>query len=276
MPEPETVESHTLRIKVEGTVKGRRETFEGTSRIQMEYSLAMVVPNGPGNQDPSLGVVAAWARQWKRFKPAFRHVEPLAVTRLTRNIVPADYDPLIAALVNAARAAKSGVVALAVGHGDDGEGKNVAWFNSIPENFPPPEGDIPFQYRLDIDDLALADGDSTGGVAQVTPFGANRIKLDALDRIADALKDTGIRRLLLHTCKAGGNAQFMQRLADRMQVPVMAHRETITYTGAATASDIKAHYDPDAPVSPRDERFWPVRRLSGVFRPKKQPKRFGP
>lgn len=277
MPEPEQIFNHTLRLKVEGKVAGKKEIFEGQSLLQVEYPMAMIVGKPPGTQDPSIAVVESWANQWKAFKPLFRHVERTTVSRIqNRNIKPDDYDDLVRAFKVCASKATAGVIALATGHGDGGDTQAIAWCNLVPENFKPPEATAaepnpPFLYRLDIDENALGDGANPGSI----PGGQNVVKLNALDRIADALADSPVRRILLHTCRAGTSEIFMQRMADRLRVPVVAHRAKIEYTGAANSNQILASYEGLTPVSPRDLRHWPVSRLSKVFRPfATPPKRF--
>lgn len=278
MPEPEQIFNHTLRLKVEGTVAGKKETFEGQSLLQVEYPMAMIVSVPPASQDPSIAVVESWARQWKAFKPQFRHVEKTKLTRVAdkQDIKATDYDDLVRAFKVCAAKATAGVIALATGHGDGGGGKNIAWCNLPPENFKPPESTAaipnpPFLYRLDMDESVLGDGSNPGSF----PVGQNVVKLNALDRIADALADSPVRRVLLHTCRAGASAIFMQRMADRMRVPLLAHTAKIEYTGAAGSNQILASYEGLTPVNPRDLRHWPVSRLSNIFRPSATPpKRF--
>lgn len=230
----------------------------------------MVVPGGTAREDTSLNFVRSWAEQWRRHKHTFRTTHAVPIVRLSRAIRPSDYDPLIQAVRAAATAAKAGVVALAVGHGDDGDSRSVAWSNLVPEDFDPQDPGQIANYRLDIDDQTLVFGSTPGSV----PGQSEKVKLDALDRLADALAGTPIRRLLLHTCRAGGNAQFMQMLADRLRVPVMAHRESIAYQGFLGQA-IDAFYDPDTPRRPDSLHFWPIRRVGNVARPGPAPRRFG-
>lgn len=269
MPEPELVRSHTLTLSVEGRIKGKAVSAVGDARIHLEYPLAMVIPRGTARNDPPLNLVRAWAEQWRQHKPSFRTTHGIPIVRLTRAITPADYDPFIVAVTAAANAATAGVVALAVGHGDDGDSRNVAWCNLVPEDFNV-ETEIN-EYKLDIDDQTLVFGKTPGNI----PSAAERVKLDALDRLSDALGDTPIRRLILHTCNAGSNAEFMQMIADRLQVPVMAHQEFIAYQGFVGQA-IDAFYDPDTPRRNDSLHFWPVSRLGKLARPGARPRRLGP
>lgn len=107
-------------------------------------------------------------------------------------------------------------------------------------------------------------------------MGPTRVKLDALDRLADGLSETGIRRILLHTCAAGDSADVMQMMANRIRVPVLGHRVQIEYTGAVGSGHIVGCPVGTSPVSPRDERHWNIRRLGRVYRPTNPPpRRFG-
>lgn len=276
MPEPEQVQSHTFRLRVQGTFNGAASTFEGTSRISMEYPMAMIVGLPPAPNDPSVAVVESWSKQWLAHKPAFRRVVRIKTQRLNRSAQSGDYTELIAAFVTCARFATSGVVALAVGHGDGGETNSgsIAWCMLAPEDFPPPEGDPlpPFPYKLDIDENDLSDGSTKGSF----PTGTTQTKLHMLDQLAEALADTGIRRILLHTCKAGKSVRFMQMFADRLRVPLLAHIESVEYTGVAGSGKILANYAGRPTVDPRDLRHWPVYRTAGPFMPGPAPRKFGP
>ncbi len=268
-PPAELVASHTLNLEVRGRVKGASVTFKGQHQIHVEYPLAMVIPATNAARDPTLAVVRTWAAQWVAHKPQFRQTRTVAIGNPGTTLNPSDYDPLITALSDAATFAKTGVVALATGHGDDGDTNTIAWANLVPENQAPPENGAPFLYRLDIDEAVLGDG-----VGGTFPTGRNRkVKLDAIDRIGDALVAANARRLLLHTCRAGGSAIFMQRLADRLRVPVFAHRRQIEYTVAAP---VLAAYAGETPRAPKAERQWPVARLGPLARPTDPPpNRFG-
>jgi len=273
MPEPEQIQAHALRLRVEGTVSGKKLTFEGTSNVQMEYPLAMIVPAIPMPHDPNFAILESWAvAQWKAHKPNFRHVEHVTALRFTRRIAPGDYDQLINAFVACAR--KASVVALSTGHGDGGQsrGNSVAWCNIVPEDFPVPIAPNPFLYNLDISEDGLLDGATQGRL----PGGVSKVKLDALDRLSDALAGTGIRRILLHTCTVGQNKAFMQAFADRVQVPMLAQTDHVEHIGFPGKLKILAHYEGVNTVSPRDLRHWPISTVAGPFRPGPKPRRFGP
>lgn len=268
LQQPHLVESHALRLAVTGDVQGRAERFEGDHLLQVEYPMAMVIPQTGAALDGSLDVVRRWAAQWSAHKPQFRKAFPVPIGTPGAAITPADYDPLISALSSAATFAKAGVVALAVGHGDPGDpdGTTVAWCNLVPENQRVPVDGVPFRYRLDIDESVLGDG------LGAFPGGATQVKLDAIDRIGDALVAGNTRRLLLHTCKAGASALFMQRLADRLRVAVFAHTAEIEYT---IATPVLAAYAKETPVRPAAEVQWPVSKLGPLARPGNAPKRHG-
>lgn len=267
LQEAEVVETHELRLTATGTVKGRAERFQGAHTLQLEYPMAMVIPASRASLDSTLGTVIDWAVQWKAHKPAFRETFAVPLGNPGADLARADYDPLIKALSDAAAFATAGVVALAVGHGDDGQGKNIAWCNLVPENKRVPVEEVPFTYRLDIDEAVLGDGADGAFPGDNT----RKVKLDAIDRMGDVLVGRA-RRLILHTCKAGANALFMQRLADRLRIPVFAHTEEIEYT---VAQPVLAAYAGETPRQPRAERQWPIRRLGPLARPGKPQKRHG-
>ena len=271
MPAPERVERHRLRLSVSGQVGGKVVKFKGRHSLNVEYPVAMVVPQRGAWTDPSLAMVEGWSRQWRAHRPNRRQVQHALVNRRSGRIAHAEYDDWIAKMTAAANFATAGVVAMALGHGDDGaDPGTVAWCNLVPENRRPP---LPFTYRLDIDDTVLVDGLST-----IHPTGASRVKLHALDRLADALASTPIRRLLLHTCRVGASNGhvFLQHFADRVRVPVMAHRDFIDYEGFVGSGTMVAHYASNNPVEPRDRHEWPIQRVSRVFHPGAAPPRHGP
>ncbi len=267
MPEPEQVQSHTLRLQIKGNVKGISETFDGTSLLQVEYPIAMIIGRNIRNpHDQVFSFIGSWARdQWRPFKPRFRFIQEVTPLRLNRPIALTDYDELVNAFAAAAKQAAAGVVAMTTGHGDAGQSQpnGVPWCNLASEDFPPPEDGAPFLYKLDIDDAVLGDGATQGSF----PVGDSIIKLRAIDRVADALAGTGIRRILLHTCKAGANQRFMQLFADRVRVPLIAHTATVEYVGSPGSGNMIAHYEGDTPVTPRDLRHWPVSKVAGPFFP---------
>lgn len=83
-----------------------------------------------------------------------------------------------------------------------------------------------------------------------------------------------VRRIILHTCRVGYQRGFMQLVADRLQVAVRSHRHQVDYVGGAGSGHIAAHYAGRSIVRPRDERQWPVSRLSAPVYPGDPPKRW--
>src|SRR5262249_37470492 len=95
-------------------------------------------------------------------------------------------------------------------------------------------------------------------------------KLNALDRMADVFAATPIRKLLLHTCRAGDSTLFMSRMADRLRVMVQAHTQEIEYTGR-TQGSIQASYAGVTPVNPVALHEWPVSSVSREYAPSQTP-----
>ena len=267
--EAEEVDTHSLRLSISGAVGGHPETFTSRATIDVHYPMAMIVPRVGAAHDRSLPVVHAWSKQWERHDPKVRKRVEVPFVRIARGAVDADYDAIVAAFRTAAIHAQegAGVIALAVGHGDGGSTDTQPWFNLVPEDYP----SDPHRYRLDIDDVALQFG--LGGVN--VPSDSDKAKLKALDRIAETLKAfPRVRRIILHSCKIATNPPFVQMVADRLQVPVRSHTESIDYTGAATARDIASHYGDESIVRPRDLRHWPVSRLASPAFPGSEPQRW--
>ena len=81
---------------------------------------------------------------------------------------------------------------------------------------------------------------------------------------------TAIRRLILHTCNAGNDPDFIQLVANRLRVPVQAQTDFIFFQPSAS------FYEKDGSASlPRDERFWPIHRLGSLKIPSKvEPPKF--
>ena len=270
LPQPERVASHTLQLTVTGRV-GRKQTpttFQGKSLIHMNYPMAMIIPAEAG-VDSTLGVVIAWAEQWERHNPRYRRLfrVPLAAVRDT--IQDSDYDALVNACLEAGRFATAGVVALATGHGDEGDlagGDNIAWCNLVPENRRPPTDDRDSTYKLDIDEAVLGDGE--GPVVTGT---SRKAKLRGVDRMGIEMSSR-VRRFLLHTCSAGGSALFIQRLANRLQVPVYGHTETLEFSSPPGAPVLCGYVDP---TNPQSEVNWPIHRLGPLARPGPTPNRHG-
>jgi hypothetical protein len=276
LPEAEDVASHQLWFTVTGKVGGKVERFDSSVRIHVHYPLAMIVPTRGARNDPSLDTVNGWSKQWLAHDKDVRKRVETSFLRLTSAPADKDYNDIVAAFGAAAehadeRAGGAGVIALATGHGDNGGGRLQPWFNLAPEDWAPPVGNTPNRYQMDIDDYVLTDG-----LAEPPrgPTDTEKVKLRALDRIAAVLKPHHIRRIILHTCHVGLNTDFVQMVADRLQVPVRAQREEIVYTGFSTAKDIAAHYGGENIVRPRDETQWPVRKLASPVYPGKEPKRW--
>lgn len=259
MPGPERVLSHTLLLRIEGVVQGNHVRFRGTHPLHAEYPLAMIIPDGKTTADFGLRVVASWCEQWRKHKPDYRKTFKVPVSRGTGPIKPREYDALIQAFADAAAYATSGVVALATGHGDaDG----TAWCALSPEGKP--------RRRLRINFNELKDG---VGILR-SPGTNTKVKLNALDRMADAAANTPIRRFLIHTCRVGANKDFIQMMADRLRVPVFGHIERIEYVGFPGSGTITAAYAgkfPKKPVIPRAYRQWPIRKLGTLMRPTSPP-----
>ena len=280
MPEAHLVLNHTLQLRVTGMIDGRAERFDGKAVVHLDYPMALVVPQHGATHDPSLNVVESWAGQWQAFRPTARRVFHTRVLRLSRKAKPSDYDDLIQQLRAAADWATSGVVALAVGHGDaggvpepdpvTGETKTtIAWCNFVPEDWPPAHDQIPNRYQLSINEMLLANAVPPALLDALNAV--ERVKLNALDRIADELAAARARRLIIHTCNAGNNEAFMQNLANRLGVSVLGQKQTIAFTGAPQSQHIACHYEGDAPRAPRDEQQVPVGRLSSPYRPGTRP-----
>jgi hypothetical protein len=268
-----------LQVTVLGRVAGATESFDGRAAMFVDYPLAMIVPTKTAKLDASLNFVADWsARQWQPHDPTLRHVHSVPTVRSPqRALNTTDYDPLIAAFSQAVPEAPGGIIALAIGHGDGGEGNQTnaaAWCDLMPEDeklIHLPDGTTVVPHSLFIDDSALADGSTKG----TFPGGGNLFKLDALDRIADELKKAAIpiRKLLLHTCKAGLSKVFIQRFADRVGVPVQAHTLGIEYEGFLNRGHINAHYEGKA-LRASGEFDWPLEAVADESVPGPAPKRF--
>jgi hypothetical protein len=280
-----TVIRNELQITVRGTVAGKTEFFRGKAALFVHYPLAMIVPTLSGKRDPALDMIANWAKQWKKAEPSVRHihsVEPLAPPRNPR---PLHYNPLIAALKAAAQSAPGGIVALAIGHGDGGVGAglSVAWCDLMPEDIEPienPDGSTSYPHTLFANKTNLLFGHIPGN----SPGSDDRLILNAIDRIGDALREAPIpiRKLLLHTCNVGqdrttpgerrGDPEipgFTQLCANRARVPVQAHTDFIEYEGNTGA--ITARYESR---SERSLTEWPLRLVSEESVPGPAPKRF--
>jgi hypothetical protein len=275
----ERVSSHTLTLTTAHVLNGERMVFSGTAPLHVRFPLAMVIPGGTATFDTTLNTIPRYAAHWKSIHPSFRHVETtrMVVTSRIARLEPGHYDDVIRALVAAANAATAGVVALSVGHGSDGTTSTATlgatpFFNLVPEDNRFHETNTRFKLRIDKADLLGFDEPLQPGKTKVKPGHDIKVRLDALDRLADALAETPLRRLILHTCNAGRDGEFIQLLANRLRKPVAAQRDFIYFEAAAS------YYEKDGKAKlPRDGKFWPVHRLGEVKVPRKvPPPRFGP
>lgn len=269
-PAPERVSEHLLTLVTEHRVDGKRVGFIGQHQIEVRQSLAMVVPGGTAHLDTALNQLSVYADKWKQYQPGFRHVRHAKIF-VTKNIpkpLPEHFDDVIERITEAATLAKSGVVALALGHGVVGDSnESVTFFNFVPEDNRKAITNKPFILRVDKTDLAegLPHGRSN---ITVKPHPFTRVRLDALDRLGDALAETSIRRLLLHTCRTGLDAEFLQMLADRLRVPVIGQRDWVDFLGEPDPASV---YRDANPVMPRDQRFWPIQKATEPFFPRNPP-----
>jgi hypothetical protein len=270
MPEAERVLSHTLLLEIEGAVNGQRVTFEGQAPLHVEYPLAIVVPGGTAVLDNSLNFVSAWCRQWQKHNSTHRSLFPAPIKRVTPPIQTSHYDTLITAFESAAKAATSGVVVLAVGHGDAGDTHADPWCNITPEDEVVIVGQgINFSLFIDLNELTFG----AQGPPNV-PGARDKVKLNALDRMSDVATSNGVRRILIHTCRAGASATFMQLMADRLRVPVFAQTEQVQFTGVPGSGKMTSEYAGQTPTLPEAQRQLPVSRLGPLARPGSAPRRF--
>ncbi|MBK8257543.1 MAG: hypothetical protein IPK82_33355 [Polyangiaceae bacterium] len=273
--DPERVSEHVLTLKTSHDIKGKSVEFVGTQEVQVRFPLAMVIPKGKATLDTALNMIGKYASNWKSKDAPHRHVEEtkMVVTKsLKGTLEPSVYDDIVRAIAAAADKATGGIVALSVGHGGMGTVDTVPFVNLIPEDNKKAQTGVPFLARVDQTDLAPYDKPPAPGSVKSTPGRNTQVRLDALDRIGDALQGKPIRRLLLHTCNAGNSPDFIQFLANRLRIPVFAQMDFIWFQPAAS------FYDKDGqPVLPRDEKFWPIHRSGEVKIPDPvAPPRFGP
>jgi hypothetical protein len=278
--------SNQLRVTVRGTIAGAIEFFDGRSPLHVWYRQAMIVSTARFVRDPDLNALEPWAKQWRDFQKDSRTLVPLAPIRPPppqAAITPRDYDPLVAAFTSAAQASQGGIIALTVGHGDGGQsaGFTTPWCDLVGEDArdTEPDGSHSYPHRLLIFEPELNEGrGATSGGITTTPGPQTIVKMNALDRIADAITPPAgstrqpIRKVILHTCNAGNSVNFIQMIADRLRVPVQAHTDFIAYTLVPKA--IRAHYDSQQPQVPRDLHEWPVELLAVERRPGPPPKRW--
>ena len=271
-----------LQVTVRGRVNGKVEFFVGKAALFVWYPLAMLVPTESAKQDKSLNIVSRWAtKQWGAKGTRDRRVYTIPTIRPPDPVKPSHYDPLVKAFARAVADVPGGIIALAVGHGDGGQGLGggVPWCDLMPEDAKTVEDGVEtFPHTLFVDKNKLFDGALPGHL----PGGRTKVTLNALDRIADELAKAKIpiRKVLLHTCNVGndrtvpGNPPipgFTQLIADRLRVPVQAHKDFIAYTGDKPGT-IRAHYESDAP-NDTGLKHWPLRRASEESLPQGAPKR---
>jgi hypothetical protein len=279
-----------LQILVRGNVGRESFLFVGKAALFVDYPLVMIAPTQTARRELTLNVVASWAAQWGKKEPRLRRLERIAPSSKAPGppLDGSEYDPLVNAFTAAVSAAPGGIIALATGHGDGGQGNSdgTPWCNLMPEDIPPikkPDGTETFFHRLNIQETELVRG-LGGKIGNVilTPGGRDIVKLTALDRIADELKKatTPIRKVLLHTCNAGNSKNFVQLLADRLQIPVQAHLDFINFTGVAGSGRVVAHYETDKAdkgdelKNPEGLTEWPLSKASKESVPGAVPPRF--
>jgi hypothetical protein len=274
--DPELVSSHTLTLKTtfKGAAKG--DEFVGTQQVHVKFPLAMVIPKGTATLDTTLNMLRTYGGNWQKKQPQYRLAEQttMIVTKnLKGKLQPSHYDDIVRALTKAANFATAGVVALTVGHGGaDASVEGEPFFNLVPEDNKRAVTKVDWLARITQGDLVSFDKPPKKGAVKISPDHNTRVRLDALDRIADALAGTPIRRLILHCCNAGNAPDFVQLVANRLRVPVVAHTDFIMVEPAAS------FYEKDGQAKlPRDEEFWPTHRLGDVKVPREDaPPRFGP
>ncbi|MCA9625308.1 MAG: hypothetical protein KC731_40075 [Myxococcales bacterium] len=266
--DPERVSSHVLTVTIRYKVDGKPETFVGTSPLHVRFPLAMVIPKGKATLDTALNMIPRYASHWQSEEPDFRHVEgvPIVVTRNIKRLEPRHFDGVVAGLRQAALNATAGVVALSVGHGGADGQAGTAFISLVPEDNRRSVTGLEAKCRVTQTDLVSFDEPPKPGSVKITPSHDTLVRLNALDRIADALANTPIRRLILHTCNAGNDGAFIQLLANRLRVPVQAQRDFIFFEPQAS------YYEKDGKATlPRDGKFWPIHRLGSLKIPKKTP-----
>lgn len=283
-----------LKIRVSGTITGGgQQTFEGQSVLHIYYPLAMIVPSGRAIHDDALNTIAKWAPQWQKHHKEMRTLVPLPIItppslrNPSRDIVQADYDAIVAALKTAKSAAPDGIIALAVGHGDGGftqrlrdgtEEHGNPWCDLVSEDSKLETADgEQFPHDLYINLRRLQEGaGETDGTARLVPGQSNTVRINGMDRMADALTSPAdqprLRKLLLHTCNAGNSKDFMDRMADRLRVRIQAQTNFIEYTGNVAGS-IQASYVGAPPVNPDALQEWPLAQASREYYPSKTPPR---
>lgn len=252
--------------------------------MRVFYKCAMIVPSGnapfvapPMQRDPSLPLIARWARQWERHAPDFRKRFPLTtVTIPARPLTNADYAPLLQVVEDAAKFAEHGIVALAVGHGDMGEtsGEANPWCDLAAEDGVKLDADGQIEevfHALLVNRPQLEEMPGVQvGAARRLPTGDTVIKRNALDKMRAIFAQHNIRVLLLHTCTAGAAEDFTRLLSDRLQVYLRAHKLHIAYEGHSSGGPVGAAYE-DEPVTPAGHHEWPIEHLATEVEPEAVP-----
>jgi hypothetical protein len=254
-----------LLVSVTGRIAGKDESFAGRAAVSVEYPLVMIAPTQTAKSDPALNSLAAWSQQWVKAAAQARTVVTITPIVPPKAVKSTDYDQLVQAFASAVSAAPGGIIALTTGHGDGGQGSpnSVAWCSLVSEDKAPtvlPDGGEVFRdHILFIDQAMLQDA-----VPPAFPGGSTLIRLNALDRIAAALKGAKIpiRKILLHTCNVGRNALFTGLLADRLRVPIQGHTDFMVYVGDPTKkAAILAHYQTRSPAADA-ATVWPTSLVS--------------
>lgn len=279
---------HLLRLKVSGKINGTTKTFESRADFRVEYPQVMIVPtptaralpSGPGAvrttvHELPLNIISAWSRHWQLHDPDYRIRLEVPTIQTRRPIRTNHYQGLLSKIQEAVDRAPGGIIALAIGHSDGGDGGTDAWSSLVPEDVVEmidADGSASFpDAALYIHQAGLTQGYASGS----TPGSDDKVRLDCLDRMADIFTKANppIRKLILHSCKAGMNRTFMRMMADRIKVPVQAHLETLIYQGRANRGPIHSFYhnrhrpDDEHVVSESEEHEWPTSQLGDVFVP---------
>jgi len=279
---------HLLRLKVSGKINGSKATFDSRADFRVEYPQVMIVPTqtatalprGPGAHRTTvhelpLNIISSWSRHWQRHDPDFRIRLEVPTVQTRRPIRASHYQGLLSKIQEAVSRAPGGIIALAVGHSDGGEGGTDAWSSLVPEDVAEVfEADDSASFpdaALYIHQTNLGQGATTG----TTPSSDEMVRLDCLDRMADIFTKVNppIRKLILHSCKAGKNHAFMRLMADRIKVPVQAHLETLIYQGRANNGPIHSYYhskyrpDDEHVLVESEEHEWPTSQLGELFVP---------
>ncbi|HEX9619036.1 MAG TPA: hypothetical protein VF989_02810 [Polyangiaceae bacterium] len=282
-----------LTVHARGRIAGRTETFIGRSVLAVDYPLFMIAPTPTATVDTSLNSVGRWAQQWAARDPSLRTLLTIAPQPKATTVLDSNYDELV---TRCGSVAPFSIVALAVGHGDGGQGNadGQPWCDIVAEDEPPrPDSNNPgvelVDHLLLVTLLHLRDG--SDGVATPGTFTTRRLR--ALNRMGDAFQQvaaselakftraefsatrTGgqsdkripaIRKLLLHTCNAGNSIAFLTRFSDRVRVPVQAHTDSIVYDDAAATTDpLEAGYESSGGSGSTTE--WPTSKVADEAEP---------